>query len=120
MKKVTARPTLSKRRIAHMLGKQTGLSNRAALDAVERLVDIIASEIAAGGRVEIANFLILEVQPKTRYILVSEADDELDPLNPAQETYYVLKCRPGKQLRQQLQRLAHTKGKVAARDKSSQ
>jgi len=100
-------PTLTKQRIARQLGQRTHLPNRVTSEVMDVLVEILADQIAAGGRIEIANFLTIDVQTRTR---LANSDEDLDNngqlFEPHTETFYLLKCRPGKSLRTRLRHLS--------------
>ena len=97
--------TLTKQRLARELGRRTRLSNANATSALEAMIAIITEQLAAGGRVEIANFLTLDVQYRTR--LDSEQTFwNNQGIDSGKTAYCVLRCRPGKQLRLDLRKLA--------------
>ncbi len=93
------RPTLTKQRLAREIGRRTHLSNKQAEATLSAMIAILSEHLAAGGRVELTNFLTLEVKPYTR--LASEGS--FWHTSPQSEvgatTFYVLRCRPGKRLR---------------------
>ena len=98
-------PTLTKQRLARELGRRTRLSNAKATSALEAMIAIVTEQLAAGGRVEIANFLTLDVQYRTR--LDSEQTFWNNQGTESGKTAYcVLRCRPGKQLHLDLRKLA--------------
>jgi len=99
-------PTLTKQQLARRIGQRTRLSNRVTAQVVEALIDTISAQLAAGGRIEIANFLTFDIQPHTRLVKRSERSDNEHLFTPLTETLFVLKVRPGKHLRQQLRMLA--------------
>ncbi len=100
-------PTLTKQQIARRIGQRTRLSNQITAEVVDALIEIMANQLAAGGRIEIANFLTLDVQARTRLVKIAEESDNEHLFDPAIETFFVLKCRPGKHLRVRLRKLAH-------------
>ncbi len=92
--------TLNKQILVRLLGQRTRLPNRTTAQVIDCLVDILSEQIAAGGRIEIANFLTFEVQMKAR--LAGSANQDEFPNELARESFPVLKCRPGKRLRQRM------------------
>lgn len=104
-----SRPTLTKQRLARELGRRTHLPNAAASAALEAVIAIVSEQLAAGGRVELANFLTLDVQPYKR-LAVEHTFWHTSPTSESGEvTYFVLRCRPGKRLRAQLRALSASK-----------
>jgi nucleoid DNA-binding protein len=95
---------LHKQAIVRQLGQRTRLSNQVVAQVIDCLVDILSEHIAAGGRTEIANFLVLETQMRTRLVSRSDTGDNGLSDEPISETFPVLKCRPGKRLRQMMKR----------------
>ena len=100
-------PTLTKQQIARRIGQRTRLSNQVTAEVMDALIEVIADQLAAGARIEIANFLTLDVQARTRLVKITEESDNDRPFDPSIETFFVLKCRPGKHLRARLRKLAH-------------
>ncbi|MHB8626810.1 MAG: HU family DNA-binding protein [Aggregatilineales bacterium] len=98
--------TLTKQQIARRIGQRTRLSNRITAEMLEAFIDILSDQLAAGGRIEIANFLTLDVQARTRLVNSGEERDNDRLFDPLTETFYLLKCRPGKSLRYRLRSLA--------------
>ena len=99
-------PTLTKQQLARLIGRRTRLSNRITSEMLDALIAILSDQLAAGGRIEIANFLTLDVQARTRLVNSHEARDNERLFDPLIETFFLLKCRPGKQLRYRLRSLA--------------
>ena len=99
-------PTLTKQQIVRRIGQRTRLSNRITSEVLETLIAILADQLAAGGRIEIANFLTLDVQIRSRLAKNIEESDNEQMFVPSTETFFVLKCRPGKRLRVRLRALA--------------
>jgi len=98
--------TLTKQVIARRIGQRTRLSNRETAEMLDALIDILSDQLAAGGRIEIANFLTLDVQARTRLANADPTGDNEDLFAPRTATLYLLKCRPGKNLRYRLRALA--------------
>ena len=105
----TPRPTLTKQRLAREVGRRTHLTNAAADAALEAVIAILSEQLAAGGRVELANFLTLEVQPYTRLAVEHNFWHTFSSSESGKITYFVLRCRPGKRLRAQLRTLSAAK-----------
>lgn len=108
--------TLGKQDLARALSRQTGISNTVALNVMDRLIAILSDQLAAGGRIELANFLTLSVSLQTRVTISDQSSDSADIHKPIGDSRFlfneqvtrfaVLKCRPGKRLRTRLQALA--------------
>lgn len=98
-------PTLTRQRLAREVGRRTRLSNAVAAAMLEAVIVIMTEQLAAGGRVEIANFLTLDVQYRTRLDLEQTFWDN-EAITSGKTTYCTLRCRPGKQLRNSLRKLA--------------
>ena len=86
------RATLDKKTLSRAIGRRINVSNAVAAAMIDCLIEVVGAELAAGGRLELSNFLILEVQTRVR----------LQPDSDVAKSYRVLKCRPGKQLRQRI------------------
>jgi nucleoid DNA-binding protein len=54
--------TLTKNKMVREIGRRTRLKNREAQVMLEALVEVWAEELVAGGKIELENFLVLEVQ----------------------------------------------------------
>ena len=54
--------TLTKNRMVSEIGHQTRLRNHDVQRMLETLIDVWFEELASGGRIELQNFLVLEVQ----------------------------------------------------------
>ncbi len=106
MKVKTQRQSLNKQRLIRRIGQQTRLSNAQVTEAVESLVAIMMAELGSGGRIEIANFLVLETQTRTRLLTRHRATTDEPLISPIADTYCTLKCRPGKHLRARLHELS--------------
>lgn len=105
----TTRPTLTKQRLAREMGRRTQLTNKQADAALTAMIAILSEQLATGGRVELTNFLTVEIKPYTRLA----ADSSFWHTSPQNEeskvTFYVLRCRPGKRLRVALRKLSLSK-----------
>jgi nucleoid DNA-binding protein len=87
-----ARPTLTKRRMVQLIHYRTRLTHKQVTDVIEALIDVVSQEIAAEGRVELENFLTLDVKTVTRR----------GPYGSDLTTYKAVRCRPGRRLREML------------------
>lgn len=54
--------TLTKNRMVREIGRRTRLKNRDVQVMLEALVEVWTEELVAGGKIELENFLVLEVQ----------------------------------------------------------
>ncbi|MDL1901509.1 hypothetical protein FBR02_12130 [Anaerolineae bacterium CFX9] len=54
--------TLTKNKMVREIGRRTRLKNRDVQAMLETLVEVWTEELVAGGRVELENFLVLEVR----------------------------------------------------------
>jgi nucleoid DNA-binding protein len=54
--------TLTKNRMVSEVGRRTRLKNRDVQAVLETLVEVWTEELVAGGRIELENLLVLEVQ----------------------------------------------------------
>ncbi len=67
--------SLNKKKMVREIGRRTRLSNRDVEQVIETLVDVWTEELVSGGRIELENFLVLEVnaidrRDKTGMLLV--------------------------------------------------
>ncbi len=106
---VDKRPTLNKQRLIRRIGQQTHLPNALLSDTMDAFIEIVTDELGSGGRVEIANFLILEARARTRVRIARIQPSSQFTLTPIRETFYTIRCRPGQHLRQRLRALSKTK-----------
>lgn len=103
--------TLTKQQLVRQIGRRTRLANRDVSAMIEALIMLLSDHLASGGRIEIANFLTLEIQTRSRLVRHSETSDNDPLLGTPTETFSVLKCRPGKRLRLRLRTLTRTKSR---------
>ncbi len=89
--------TLTKQTITREIGRRTRLRNADVSRVLESLIALLTEELARGGRVELENFLVLEVRTLQR----REAFGE-QPV-----VYRTLKARPVKRLRARLNNPAY-------------
>lgn len=54
--------TLTKKKMISEIGRRTRLKNRDVQIMLETLVDVWTEELVSGGRIEVENFLVLDVQ----------------------------------------------------------
>lgn len=54
--------TLTKNKMIREIGRRTRLKNRDVQAMLEALIDVWTEELVAGGRIELENFFVLEVQ----------------------------------------------------------
>jgi nucleoid DNA-binding protein len=88
--------TLTKRKIIREVGRRTRQRNRDVEQMFETLIDVLSEAIQAGERIEIQNFLALEVRT-----LIRRQRAGL-PRSPAVTKYRTLRVRPGRGLRDKL------------------
>ena len=60
--------TLTKKKMVREIGRRTRLTNREVQEVVEALVDVWTEALIEGEKIEIANFLVLEVKEIDRGI----------------------------------------------------
>ncbi len=94
--------TLTKQQIVRTVGRQTGLRDADVSEVIEGLIDLLAAQLGAGGRIELQNFLVLEVQTRSRQPPRTGAHT----LGALPVTYHYLKVRPGRKLRASLKNIA--------------
>ncbi len=87
------RQTLNKQQIIRAIGRETGLRDTDVSQVIESMIGLLTAHLAAGGRIEIQHFLVLEVNVGRR----RPKDDQLETAHPI--TYRYLKVRPGQNLR---------------------
>ncbi len=90
---------LTKKTMVSEIGRRTRLRNHDVQRVVETLVDVWAEELASGGRIELENFLVLEVQRIDR----GEQRGMLSTGQP-RRVIHRLMVRPSKKLKEQLNR----------------
>src|SRR5450432_3901788 len=96
------RPALTKRRIIQRIHYRTHVTHKQVADVIEALIDIVSQEISTEGRVEIENFLTLDVKTVTHRA----------PYGSTVITYKAVRCRPGRRLREMLQSTKHKNKRV--------
>jgi nucleoid DNA-binding protein len=92
--------SLTKNKMVSEIGRRTRLRNHDVQRMLEALIDVWSEELASGGRIELENFLVLEVQRIDR----GERRGMLST-GELRRVIYRLVVRPSKSLRQQLHNL---------------
>jgi len=88
---------LTKNKMVSEIGRRTRLRNHDVQQMLEALIDVWFEELASGGRIELQNFLVLEVQRIDR----GERRGMLSTGEP-RRVIYRLVMRPSKQLKGKL------------------
>lgn len=91
--------TLTKKKMVREIGRRTRLTNREVQQVIETLVDVWTEALIAGERIEIQNFLILEVKEIDRGKKVRMLTDS----KMSKRFIKRLSLRTSKQLKKQLQ-----------------
>jgi nucleoid DNA-binding protein len=91
---------LTKNKMVSEIGRRTRLRNHDVQRMLEALIQVWAEELASGGRIELQNFLVLEVQRIDR----GERRGMLSTGEP-RRVIHRLVVRPSKQLRERIARL---------------
>ncbi|HMN15378.1 MAG TPA: HU family DNA-binding protein [Bellilinea sp.] len=91
---------LTKNKMVSEIGRRTRLRNHDVQRMLEALADVWFEELASGGRIELENFLVLEVQRIDR----GERRGMLASGEP-RRVIHRLVVRPSKRLRDRLRRL---------------
>ena len=90
---------LTKNKMVSEIGRRTRLRNHDVQSVIETLVDVWTEELASGGRIELENFLVLEVQRIDR----GEQRGMLSSGQP-RRVIHRLMVRPSKKLKARLNR----------------
>ena len=91
---------LTKNKMVSEIGRRTRLRNHDVQRMLEALIEVWSEELASGGRIELQNFLVLEVQRIDR----GERRGMLSSGQPRQIIHRLM-VRPSKRLKEQLRRL---------------
>jgi nucleoid DNA-binding protein len=91
---------LTKNKMVSQIARRTRLRNHDVQRMLEALIEVWTEELASGGRVELQNFLVLEVQRIDR----GEQRGMLSTGQP-RRVIHRLAARSGKRLKDQLYRL---------------
>lgn len=110
-KDLSSRPTLTKQRLAREVGRRTRVSNKDTLAVIEALITVVSEQLAIGGRVELANFLTLDVQERRTIVSEQIFGHTSSSSTATKSTHFTLRCKPGKQLRAQIATLSHRANK---------
>ena len=92
--------SLTKNKMVSEIGRRTRLRNHDVQRMLEALIDVWTEELASGGRIELENFLVLEVQRIDR----GERRGMLSTGEP-KRVIRRLAVRPSKQLRERIAKL---------------
>ena len=96
--------SLTKNKMVSEIGRRTRLRNHDVQRMVEALIEVWTAELASGGRIELENFLVLEVQRIDR----GERRGMLSTGEPRRVIHRLI-VRPGKGLKGQLDKLTEDK-----------
>ncbi|MEP7287915.1 MAG: HU family DNA-binding protein [Chloroflexota bacterium] len=88
----TERPALTKRRMVQLIHYRTRLTHKQVTNVLEAFIELVSQEIATEGRVELENFLTLDVKTVKHR----------SPYGSAVIAYKAVRCRPGRRLRAML------------------
>jgi nucleoid DNA-binding protein len=88
--------TLTKQKIIREVGRRTRRRNRDVEQVLETLIDVLSEAIQAGERIEIQNFLALEVRTLIRQQRIASLR------SPSAIVYRALRVRPSRRLRARL------------------
>lgn len=91
---------LTKKTMVSEIGRRTRLRNHDVQRVVETLIDVWTEELASGGRIELENFLVLEVQRIDR----GERRGMLSSGEPRQVIHRLV-AHPSRRLRDRLGKL---------------
>jgi nucleoid DNA-binding protein len=90
---------LTKNRMVSEIGRRTRLRNHDVQQMLEALIDVWTEELASGGRIELQNFLVLEVQRIDR----GERRGMLSTGEPRRVVHRLV-VRPSKKLKMRINR----------------
>jgi len=91
---MSKRPTLTKQRLVRTIGLRTGIRDVDVSQVIEAFIETVTEEIAHHGRLELQNFLVLEVQTRTRIMGKVNSPSIARPVQ-----FRTLRLRPGRNLR---------------------
>ncbi|MBI5961719.1 MAG: HU family DNA-binding protein [Chloroflexi bacterium] len=91
---------LTKKTMVSEIGRRTRLRNHDVQRVIETLIDVWTEELASGGRIELENFLVLEVQRIDR----GEQRGMLSTGQPCRVIHRLV-VRPSKPMRERLHKL---------------
>lgn len=106
MKFVSDRPTLTRQRLVRAIGQRTRQPNHAVEVMLEALIQLVSDQLAEGGRLELENFITLDIMCRKR-LATEQAfwNDRLSTDTPFHKVC-TLRCRPSKHLRARLKALS--------------
>lgn len=90
---------LTKNKMVSEIGRRTRMRNHDVQRMIEALIDVWTEELASGGRIELENFLVLEVQRIDR----GERRGMLSTGEPRQIIHRLV-VRPSKKLKMRINR----------------
>ncbi|MBZ0274578.1 MAG: HU family DNA-binding protein [Anaerolineae bacterium] len=90
--------TLTKNKMVREIGRRTRLKNRDVQATLEALIEVWTEELVAGGRIELENFLVLEVRRIDRGAHPGKLSSQGTSRTAPQAIHRVL-IRPSKYLR---------------------
>jgi nucleoid DNA-binding protein len=114
-KETSLPPTLTKQRLVREIGRRTGIPNRDTSALIDALIVVISDHLAIGGRVELANFLTLDVRAQKRIATEQIFGHTSSTHAASTSTYFTLRCKPGKRLRAHIAALS-ARAKQVKRD----
>jgi nucleoid DNA-binding protein len=93
--------SLTKNKMVSEIGRRTRLRNHDVQRMLEALIEVWTDELASGGRIELENFLVLEVQRIDR----GERRGMLSTCEP-RRVIHRLVVRPSKQMKKNIRKLS--------------
>lgn len=95
---------MTKRDLAVRISEQTGLTQREVMDVVQKTLDIITNELAAGRGIEFRNFGVFEIADRKPRIGRNPNVPDTTVQIPARK---VVKFKPGKEMRERVSKLSN-------------
>ena len=95
--------TLTKRDLVVRISEETGLVQQQVLEIIQKNLDYISEALAKGNDVELRNFGVFEVKIRKARVGRNPNKPETDVPIPARS---VVKFKPGKEMREQVVKLA--------------
>ncbi|MCC6565494.1 MAG: HU family DNA-binding protein [Chloroflexi bacterium] len=62
--------SLNKKTMVREIGRRTRLTNGDVQAVIETLIDVWTEELVRGGRIELENFMVLDVHPESKRVRV--------------------------------------------------
>lgn len=106
MKVASDRRTLTKQRLVRAIGQRTRQTNHAVETILQALIQIVSDHLAEGGRVELENFITVDVHCGKRLVTERAFWKDSIPSRDQHQSFCTLRCRPGKHLRARLKTLS--------------